>query len=124
MKPYNIRRVPWTCQWARFGLAVEDLGPAGSRVDDVFWACHNPRACTLRLVTRESASAARSGRRPRDSTRRVDGRVGTSRSTQHVLTPSLPHGAETEPASLRAPRPTSSSRRPAFLRSSPRSDGR
>ena len=53
MKPYNIRRVPWTCQWARFGLAVEDLGPAGSRVDDVFWACHNPRACTLRLITRD-----------------------------------------------------------------------
>jgi hypothetical protein len=28
MKPYTIRRVPWTCEWGRFGVATEDLGPA------------------------------------------------------------------------------------------------
>jgi hypothetical protein len=37
----RIRRVPWTCRWGRFGVAVEDLGST-SRVDDLFWACHNP----------------------------------------------------------------------------------
>jgi hypothetical protein len=42
MKSYSIRRVPWTCEWGRFGVAVEDLGADRSRVDDVFWACHNP----------------------------------------------------------------------------------
>ena len=52
MKPYPIRRVPWTCHWGRFGVAVEDLGAAGAG-DDVFWACHNPtRAADLRLTTR------------------------------------------------------------------------
>ena len=54
MKPYAIRRVPWTCQWGRFGVATEDLGPAGTRVDDVFWACHHPtRAPRLRLTGRD-----------------------------------------------------------------------
>jgi hypothetical protein len=43
MKPYIIRRAPWTCQWGRFGVAIEDLGNGRSRVDDVFWVCHNPR---------------------------------------------------------------------------------
>ena len=43
MEAYTIRRVPWTCEWGRFGLAVEDLGAGKTRVDDVFWACHNPR---------------------------------------------------------------------------------
>ena len=53
MKAYTIRRVPWTCQWGRFGVAVEDLGLAGSKVDDVFWACHHPtRAPELRLMKR------------------------------------------------------------------------
>jgi hypothetical protein len=37
----KIRRVPWTCRWGRFGVAIEDLGST-SRVDDTFWACHNP----------------------------------------------------------------------------------
>ena len=37
MKTYPIRRVPWTCEWGRFGVATEDLGSAGTRVDDVFW---------------------------------------------------------------------------------------
>ena len=43
MKTYTLRRVPWTCHWGRFGVAIEDLGGGRSRVDDVFWACHNPR---------------------------------------------------------------------------------
>jgi hypothetical protein len=42
MKTYTLRRVPWTCLWGRFGVAIEDLGGGRSRVDDVFWACHNP----------------------------------------------------------------------------------
>lgn len=53
MKPYMIPRVPWTCQWGRFGVATEDLGPAGTRVDDVFWVCHHPtRAPQLQLSER------------------------------------------------------------------------
>jgi hypothetical protein len=35
----------------RFGVAVEDLGLAGPKVDDVFWACHHPaREPELRLT--------------------------------------------------------------------------
>ena len=53
MKSYNIRRVPWTCEWGRFGVAVENLGTGHARVDDVFWACHHPsRAPDLRLMKR------------------------------------------------------------------------
>ncbi len=53
MKSYTIRRVPWTCEWGRFGVAIEDLGAQRSRVDDVFWACHHPtRAPDLRLTRR------------------------------------------------------------------------
>lgn len=53
MKSYSIRRVPWTCEWGRFGVAIEDLGAGRSRVDDVFWACHHPgRAPDLRLTKR------------------------------------------------------------------------
>ena len=48
----KIRHVPWTCQWGRFGIAIEDLGAAGSRVDDVFWACHHPRRGPDVSVTR------------------------------------------------------------------------
>jgi hypothetical protein len=52
MDTYTIRRVPWTCRWGRFGVAVEATG-LGSRVDDVFWACHQPtRAPNLRLTKR------------------------------------------------------------------------
>ena len=36
-----IRRVPWTCRWGRFGVAVDDTGLT-PRLDDVFWACHRP----------------------------------------------------------------------------------
>jgi hypothetical protein len=54
MKRYDIRRVPWTCKWGRFGVATEDLGQAGARIDDVFWACHHPtRAPRLRLTVRD-----------------------------------------------------------------------
>ncbi len=54
MEAYTIRRVPWTCHWGRFGVAVEDLGLAGSKVDDVFWACHHPRrAPELRVTKRD-----------------------------------------------------------------------
>lgn len=42
MNSYSIRPVPWTCEWGRFGVAVEDLGAGRSRVDDMFWACHRP----------------------------------------------------------------------------------
>ena len=35
MNAYSIRRVPWTCERGRFGVAVEDLGAGRSRVDDV-----------------------------------------------------------------------------------------
>ena len=53
MKQYPIRRVPWTCQWGRFGLATEEVGGGAARVDDTFWACHHPtRAPNLRLVGR------------------------------------------------------------------------
>ena len=37
-----MRRVPWTCEWGRFGVAAELLTATDSRVDDVFWACHHP----------------------------------------------------------------------------------
>lgn len=54
MKAYTIRRVPWTCEWGRFGVAIEDLGAGRSRVDDVFWACHYPsRAPELRMTKRD-----------------------------------------------------------------------
>jgi len=37
-----LRHVPWTCQWGRFGVAVEQVSPLESQVDDVFWVCHHP----------------------------------------------------------------------------------
>ena len=50
---YTVRRVPWTCEWGRFGVAIEDLGAERSRVDDVFWACHYPKdAPAIRLTKR------------------------------------------------------------------------
>jgi hypothetical protein len=53
MKTYSIRRVPWTCEWGRFGVAIQELGAGRSRVDDVFWGCHHPsRAPDLRLMKR------------------------------------------------------------------------
>jgi hypothetical protein len=53
MKSYSIRRVPWTCEFGRFGVAIEDLGAGKSRVDDVFWACHNPhRSSDVRMTKR------------------------------------------------------------------------
>jgi hypothetical protein len=51
MTPRTLRRVPWTCQWGRFGVAVEQVTPTESRVDDVFWACHHPSA-EIRSVSR------------------------------------------------------------------------
>jgi hypothetical protein len=48
-----IRRVPWTCRWGRFGVAVENTGSA-PRVDDVFWACHQTE---LRLTKRGECEA-------------------------------------------------------------------
>jgi hypothetical protein len=51
MNAHTVRRVPWTCRWGRFGVAVEQIAPDTSRVDDVFWACHQPiRAPALRLM--------------------------------------------------------------------------
>ncbi len=53
MQAHTIRRVPWTCEWGRFGVATEDLGHDRSRVDDVFWACHYPKeAAGVRLTRR------------------------------------------------------------------------
>jgi len=52
MNSYTIRRVPWTCEWGRVGVAVEDLGAGRSRVDEVFWACHHPSSATGIRVTR------------------------------------------------------------------------
>jgi hypothetical protein len=54
MNSYRIRRVPWTCEWGRFGIAVEDLGAGRSRVDDVFWACHRPTRAPDVSVTKRS----------------------------------------------------------------------
>ena len=54
MNSHCLRRVPWTCDWGRFGVAVEDLGAGRSRVDDVFWACHRPSgAAGIRVTTRD-----------------------------------------------------------------------
>ena len=53
MDSCTIRRVPWTSLWGRFGVTIEEIGSAGPRVDDVFWACHHPtRAPHLRLTKR------------------------------------------------------------------------
>jgi hypothetical protein len=54
----SLRRVPWTCHWGRFGVAVEPLARGESRVDDVFWACHNPtRAAEVQSVERGECEA-------------------------------------------------------------------
>lgn len=54
MQAHSLRRVPWTCEWGRFGVATEDLGQDRSRVDDVFWACHYPKGAPggVRLTRR------------------------------------------------------------------------
>ena len=53
MKPYTLRRVPWTCTWGRFGVAIEDPGAPRSWIDNVFWTCHHPtRASQPRLTVR------------------------------------------------------------------------
>jgi len=54
MNVNTIRPVPWTCEWGRFGVAVEELGAGRSRIDDVFWACHHPSCATgIRVTIRE-----------------------------------------------------------------------
>jgi hypothetical protein len=53
MSPHSLRCVPWTCEWGRFGVAVEQLARGESRVDDVFWACHHPvRASEVQCIKR------------------------------------------------------------------------
>ena len=53
LNTYTFRRVPWTCEWGRFGVVIEDMGAARSRVDDVFWACHYPKGAPgIRLTKR------------------------------------------------------------------------
>ena len=42
MNASTLRRVPWTCQWGRSGVAVEQVSARESQVDDVFWVCHHP----------------------------------------------------------------------------------
>ena len=57
MNPRTVRRVPWTCEWGRFGVAVEQLSSTDSRVDDVFWACHNPvRSPEVRSISRSECA--------------------------------------------------------------------
>lgn len=51
MTTHTIRRVPWTCRWGRFGVTIEDRASV-PRVDDVFWACHQPEH-DLRLTKRD-----------------------------------------------------------------------
>lgn len=47
----NLRHVPWTCVWGRFGGRVD--APPGADVVDVFWTCHHPRLSpTPRLLHR------------------------------------------------------------------------
>jgi hypothetical protein len=54
----SVRRVPWTCHWGRFGVAVEQLERGEARVDGVFWACHNPsRAADVQPVKRGTCEA-------------------------------------------------------------------
>jgi hypothetical protein len=49
-----LRHVPWTCEWGRFGVAVEEVGTGSSRVDELFWACHHPRrGADVSIVRRE-----------------------------------------------------------------------
>jgi hypothetical protein len=58
MNRRTLRRVPWTCEWGRFGVAVQQLTSTDSRVDDVFWACHNlARSPETRSVTRHECEA-------------------------------------------------------------------
>lgn len=53
MNAYKIRRVPWTCEWGRFGVTVEELDFGRARVDDVFWGCRCPtRGAATRLTPR------------------------------------------------------------------------
>lgn len=53
MKTYPVRRAPWTCEWGRSGVAIEECSDGQSRVDDVFWACHYPKDTTgIRLTSR------------------------------------------------------------------------
>ena len=53
MNPDTLRRVPWTCEWGRFGLTAEQITAENSRVDGVFWACHHPGlAPEIKLVGR------------------------------------------------------------------------
>ena len=88
MNSHSLRRVPWTCDWGRFGVAVEDLGAGRSRVDDVFWACRPPRARRVSgLPHVTSVSGARSGLRPPGSGWSVRvGESGTCRPSATLLT--------------------------------------
>lgn len=52
MQAHTIRRVPWTCEWGRFGVASEELDGGRTRVDDVFWGCHRPSDGAIRLTKR------------------------------------------------------------------------
>jgi hypothetical protein len=53
MNLQTLRRVPWTCEWGRFGLTAEQLTSGESRVDGVFWACRHPGlAPDIKLIVR------------------------------------------------------------------------
>jgi hypothetical protein len=42
MNVATLRHVPWTCEWGRYGVAVQQVTSHESQVDDVFWVCHHP----------------------------------------------------------------------------------
>lgn len=58
MNPRLVRHVPWTCEWGRYGVAVQQVGPGESRVDGVFWVCHHPdQSPEVRSVTRQECES-------------------------------------------------------------------
>jgi hypothetical protein len=52
MNAYRTRRVPWTCEWGRFGVAVEEPEFGRARLDDVFWGCRCPSRGAPTQMTR------------------------------------------------------------------------
>jgi hypothetical protein len=46
----TIKPQPWTCRFGRLGTTVEQVTVATSKVDQVFWACHQPTQRSLRVI--------------------------------------------------------------------------
>jgi hypothetical protein len=67
---FTLRHVPWTCEWGRFGVAIDGLALGCSHVDDVFWACHHPtRSPNLRLTKRAECESCPYWQEARGTTR-------------------------------------------------------